>query len=90
MAKEMVDKASIPDHNYRTHIIVGVGVFVVCVAAAVILNDLLPPQYRACVLMPGFCSKRQEQPRGAPLEELGRLRPGGPKFGLSVNPPSRY
>jgi hypothetical protein len=90
MAKEIVDKTKILEHTYRRFIIVGSGVFVVCVAAAVVLNELLPPKYRACVLMPGFCSKRQEQPDSAPLEDLGRIRPGGPKFGLSSNVPSRY
>ena len=90
MAKEIVDKTRIASRSSRTYIIVGLGIFVIFVTAAVVLNELLPPHYRACVLMPGFCSKRREQPRGAPLEELGRLRPGGPQFGLSVNPPSRY
>lgn len=90
MAKEIVDKRGTPDHAYRTHIIVGLGVFVLFVATAVLLNELLPPQYRACALMPGFCSKRKEQPRSAPLEDLGRIRPGGPKFGLSFDLPNRY
>ena len=90
MAKEIVDKTKIIEHTYRRYIIVGSGIFVVCVAAAVLLNELLPPPYRACALMPGFCSKRKEPPRSAPLEDLGRIRPGGPKFDLSLNPPSRY
>lgn len=90
MAKEIVDKTKIADHTYRTQIIVGLAAFVVFVATAVLLNELLPPQYRACALMPGFCSKRQESPRSAPLEDLGRIRPGGPRFGLSGNPVSRY
>lgn len=90
MAKEIVDKTRLLEHTYRTYIIVGLGVFVVFVATAVLLNEWLPPPYRACALMPGFCSKRKEPPRSAPLEDLGRIRPGGPKFGLSFNPPSRY
>jgi len=49
----------------------------------VALNAILPKQYRACAIMQGFCSKKSEEHRGGSFEELGKLRPGGAKFGLT-------
>lgn len=89
MNKEIAKEAMMVDHGYRSPIIVALGMFMIFVAAAVVLNRTLPPQYRACILMPGFCSERKEEHRSAPLADLSRLRPG-PKFNLFAPAPRRY
>jgi hypothetical protein len=90
MRKGGTDRVTNKDLDQRTYILVGFGLFVVAVALAVVLNALLPPQYRACVLMPGFCFPKKEEARSTPLEDIRKLQPGGPKFGLSNHLSKRY
>ncbi len=74
----------------RAHVALWLGVLVGVVTSMVALNALLPKQYRACALMQGFCSKKSEEHRGGPFEEIGKLRPGGAKFGLTDKLSKRY
>jgi hypothetical protein len=77
-----VSEVTVQTNDYRRTLLVGatlVGGFVVMLAA---LHLLLPEEYRACALMPGFCKKaasRQLQH----FEKLDKGFGGGPKFNLS-------
>ena len=90
MRRGRTDKAAIKPPEHHMHIVVGVSLFVLSVALAVALNALLPPEYRACALMPGFCSQKHEEVSAAPFEEIGKLRPDGAKFDLSSHLSTRY
>ena len=83
MAREGVTKSTAKGADYRVHVAVGVLILVCLVALTVTVSTHLPAHSQACRLMPGFCEKKSEEaPRGA-FQELGRMRPGEAKFGLS-------
>ena len=75
-------EVTVQTNDYRRTLLVGValvGGFVVILAA---VHLLLPEEYRACELMPGFCKKaasRQLQH----FEKLDKGYGGGPKFNLT-------
>jgi hypothetical protein len=90
MDRGATNKSAVKRTDYRVHVLVGVVIVVCLVALTVTVRTHLPAQSQACRLMPGFCqNKSEEGPRGA-FEELGRMRPGEAKFGLSKNLSQRY
>jgi hypothetical protein len=68
--------------GYLFHTAVALGVLAGIVLLTVIVNRLLPREYRECSLMPGFCSPQAKRSRGGDFEEIGKLRPGRTKFDL--------
>jgi hypothetical protein len=74
----------------RANVVLWLAVLVGVITLTIGLNILLPKQYRACSLMPGYCSKKTEEPKGGPFEEIGKLRPGAAKFGLTDKLSKRY
>lgn len=83
MDRGTTNKSALKGGDYRVHLVVGVVILVGLVALTVTVSTHLPAHSQACRLMPGFCEKKSEDaPRGA-FEELGRMRPGEAKFGLS-------
>jgi hypothetical protein len=76
--------------EHLTLIVFGLGGLAAIVLITVVLHLLLPKEYRACSLMPGFCAPKAERPRGGDFEEIGKLRPGASKFDLNHALPSRY
>lgn len=84
--KESATKGS----EHLSNIVVGLAVLGGLILLTMALNLLLPKEYRACSLMPGFCGDKVERHRGGDFEELGKLRPGASKFDLNHSLPSRY
>ena len=76
--------------SHLLHIVVGLGALAGIILLTLAFNLLLPKEYRACSLMPGFCAPKAERPRGGDFEEIGKLRPGASKFDLNHNLWSRY
>ena len=73
---------AVQTNDYRKNVVLGVSLVggVIFILAA--LHLLLPEEYRACALMPGFCKKeaaRQLQH----FEKLDKGYGSGPKFHLT-------
>lgn len=69
--------------THRLYIVWGSTIFVVGAALAVAFNYLLPPHYRACALMPGFCSQKIEEKKSKNFQEIDSVKRGGVKFDLT-------
>lgn len=69
--------------THRLYIVWGSTIFIVGAALAIAFNYLLPPQYRACALMPGFCSQKSEERKPKHFQEIDGLKRGGVKFDLT-------
>lgn len=63
----------------RNQLMLGAGMALALAIVVIGINFFLPKQYRACSLMPGFCSPKKEKAPTDSFEELGR---GKAKFGL--------
>lgn len=68
---------------HRLYIVWGSAIFVVGAALAIAFNYLLPPHYRACALMPGFCSQKSEERKSKHFQEIDSMKRGGGKFDLT-------
>ncbi len=67
----------------RLYIVLGSTILVVGTALALAFNYLLPPQYRACALMPGFCAHKSEEQKSKHFQEIDSMKRGGLKFDLT-------
>lgn len=69
--------------DHRSHLALGTAILAASAALVIAFNYMIPPQYRACTLMPGFCAERNEVRKPNQLEEIGNMRGSGVKFELS-------
>ena len=73
--------------SHRLYLVWGSTICLVGAALAIALNYLLPPQSRACALMPGFCAQKSEERKSKHFQEVDSIKRGGAKFGLTPTMP---
>jgi hypothetical protein len=73
--------------SHRLYIVWGSSIFLVGAALAIAFNYLLPPQSRACALMPGFCAQKSEERKSKHFQEVDGIKRGGAKFDLTTTMP---
>lgn len=69
--------------GHRSHLALGSAILVASAALVITFSYIIPPQYRACALMRGFCAERNEARNLKQFEEIGNMRGSGVKFDLS-------
>jgi len=72
---------SLSDH--RSRLAFGLAILAASAALVIAFNYAIPPHYRACTLMRGFCAERNEARKPKQFEEIGNMRGSGVKFDLS-------
>jgi hypothetical protein len=70
-------------NDHRSRLAFGTAIIAASAALVIALNYIIPPQYRACALMRGFCVERNEARKPKQFEEIGNMRGNGVKFDLS-------
>lgn len=82
MFKGASDKLGVHLNEFRSAILIAVAVSGALLALLVVIEFLLPKEYRTCALMPGFCQKSDKVDKGH-FKKLDEGYHGGPKFGLT-------
>lgn len=80
MSNKELNPEKIKADLLRNQLMLGAGLALTLLLIVVSVNFLLPKEYRACSLMPGFCAPKKDKKARDSFEELGK---GKPKFELS-------
>lgn len=83
MAKGVASKMGGIYSDHRKSVLMGAAILGAIILALSTIHILLPREYRACALMPGFC-KQDPGPKKNPFQQLDEGYHGQPKFGLST------
>jgi hypothetical protein len=67
----------------RSHLALGTLILAASAVLVMAFNYVIPPHYRACALMRGFCAQRIEARKPNQFEEIGGMRGNGFRFDLS-------
>lgn len=79
MDNKELNPEKIKSELVKNQLILGAGLAAALAILVIGVNLILPKEYRACALMPGFCQGKKEKKGRDSFEELGK---GGAKFDL--------
>jgi energy-converting hydrogenase Eha subunit F len=83
MLKGVTDKLGNQLNDWRSTLWVSLAVAGTLLILIVVIEFLLPREYRTCALMPRFCAKNDKAEK-SPFKKLDEGYHGGPKFGLTT------